>query len=60
MTVGIMLVSFGTFWSGEGVHVRWPGSDVAIVVLAALYAIVAAGLVRLLRARRVALGAAGA
>jgi uncharacterized membrane protein len=60
MTVGIMLVSFGTFWSGEGVHVHWPGSDVAIVVLAALYAAVAAGLVRLLRARRVAVGAAGA
>jgi uncharacterized membrane protein len=60
MTVGIMLVSFGTFWSGEGVHVHWPGSDVAIVVLAALYAATAALLVRLLRARRVALGAAGA
>ena len=60
MTVGIMLVSFGTFWSGEGVHVRWPGSDVAIVVLAVLYAAAAAGLVRLLRARRAAIGAAGA
>jgi len=52
MTVGIMLVSFGTFWSGEGVHVRWPGSDVAIVVLAAFYGLVAAGLVQLLRRER--------
>jgi uncharacterized membrane protein len=61
MTVGIMLVSFGTFWSGEGVHVRWPGSDVAIVVLAAIYALAAAGLVRLVRhERRVAVGADGA
>jgi Ca2+/H+ antiporter, TMEM165/GDT1 family len=61
MSVGVMLVSFGTFWSGEGVHVRWPGSDVAIVVLAALYALVAAGLVRLLRRERpVAVGAEGA
>jgi uncharacterized membrane protein len=60
MSVGVMLVSFGTFWSGEGVHVRWPGSDVAIVVLAALYALVAAGLVRLVRRqRRVAVGAEG-
>jgi Ca2+/H+ antiporter, TMEM165/GDT1 family len=60
MTVGIMLVSFGTFWSGEGVHVRWPGSDVAIVVLAAVYALAAGGLVRLLRReRRVAIGADG-
>ena len=25
MAVGIMLVSFGTFWAGEGVGVHWPG-----------------------------------
>jgi Ca2+/H+ antiporter, TMEM165/GDT1 family len=61
MSVGVMLVSFGTFWSGEGVHVRWPGRDVAIVVLAALYALVAAGLVRLLRReRRIVVGTEGA
>ena len=23
--VGLMLVSFGTFWAGEGLGVRWPG-----------------------------------
>ena len=33
MGVGLMLVSFGTFWSGEGVGVHWPGSDLAIPVL---------------------------
>ena len=37
MGVGLMLVSFGTFWSGEGVHVDWPGSDLAIPVLVAVY-----------------------
>jgi Ca2+/H+ antiporter, TMEM165/GDT1 family len=37
MLVGILLVSFGTFWSGEGLGVRWPGSDVAILVLVAIY-----------------------
>jgi uncharacterized membrane protein len=37
MGVGLMLVSFGTFWSGEGLHVSWPGSDLAIVALIALY-----------------------
>ena len=41
MMVGLMLVSFGTFWSGEGVGVRWPGSDLALPVLVAVYAAVA-------------------
>lgn len=35
--VGIMLTSFGTFWTGEGFGVNWPGTDVFILVLAALY-----------------------
>ena len=30
--VGIMLTSFGLFWVGEGAGVRWPGSDLAILV----------------------------
>ena len=41
MGVGLMLVSFGTFWSAEGVHVTWPGSDLAIPVLVACYGLVA-------------------
>lgn len=41
MVVGVMLVSFGTFWSGEGVHISWPGSDAAIVALVAFYAAIA-------------------
>jgi uncharacterized membrane protein len=40
MTVGIMLVSFGTFWAGEGVGVRWPGSELALPVLVGAYAVV--------------------
>ncbi|MGD0311014.1 MAG: hypothetical protein ABSC90_00990 [Acidimicrobiales bacterium] len=48
MGVGLMLVSFGTFWSGEGVGVHWPGSDLAIPVLVAAYAAVAWAMVRLL------------
>ncbi len=37
MFVGILLVSFGSFWSGEGLGVHWPGSDLAILVLVACY-----------------------
>jgi uncharacterized membrane protein len=31
--VGLMLVSFGTFWAGEGVGIDWVGSDLAILLL---------------------------
>src|SRR4051812_11080613 len=45
--VGIMLTSFGIFWSAEGAGADWPGGDVAILavlaaVLGASLAIVAA------------------
>jgi uncharacterized membrane protein len=40
MAVGIMLVSFGTVWAGEGVGVRWPGSELALPVLVGVYAVV--------------------
>jgi uncharacterized membrane protein len=49
MGVGLMLVSFGTFWSGEGLGVHWPGNDLAIPVLIGLYAAVTYVLVRALR-----------
>jgi len=48
MAVGLMLVSFGTFWSGEGVHVHWPGSDLALLALVALYGAAAFLFVRVL------------
>jgi uncharacterized membrane protein len=32
--VGIMLSSFGVFWTGEGLGMAWPGHDVAIIVMA--------------------------
>ncbi|HEX7442306.1 MAG TPA: hypothetical protein VF320_00370, partial [Acidimicrobiales bacterium] len=58
MGVGLMLVSFGTFWSAEGVHVTWPGSDLAIPVLVAVYALVAWVLVVALK-HDTAVGVAG-
>ena len=38
--VGVMLTSFGTYWVGEGAGVRWPGGDLAIPALVAVYAVV--------------------
>lgn len=35
--VGLMLVSFGTFWGGEGVGVHWPGADLSLLWLLAGY-----------------------
>jgi uncharacterized membrane protein len=50
--VGLLLTTFGTFWAAEGAGVDWPGSDVAILGLLGVYAVVALGYVRLLRVRR--------
>src|ERR1700726_4224788 len=50
LAVGVMLSSFGVFWTGEGLGVPWPGADLAIVAFAALFLI--AGLGPLLLARR--------
>ena len=47
--VGILLSAFGVFWSGEGLGGAWPGGDLAILGIAALYllmAIVAIGAIR--------------
>jgi uncharacterized membrane protein len=49
IAVGLMLVSFGTFWTGEGLGARWPGSDLAIPVLVGIYAAVTWLLVQLTR-----------
>lgn len=40
MSVGVLLVTYGTFWTGEGLKVRWPGGDTMLLGLAAIYAIV--------------------
>jgi uncharacterized membrane protein len=41
MTVGILLVSYGTFFAGEGLQIRWPGGDTSLVILVGLYGLVA-------------------
>jgi uncharacterized membrane protein len=49
--VGVMLTSFGVFWSGEGAGVHWPGGDLAIPVLVVFFAAVFFAYSALLRAR---------
>jgi uncharacterized membrane protein len=49
--VGIMLTTFGTFWGAEGAGANWPGGDLWILVLIALYTLVALGLVAMLERR---------
>jgi uncharacterized membrane protein len=47
--VGIMLSSFGLFWTGEGLGVAWPGADLAIPVFMLLFLAVGLLLPRLVR-----------
>jgi uncharacterized membrane protein len=47
-TVGLMLMTFGTFWLGEGLGLDWPGSDASLLWLLALYGLASWGAVRLL------------
>jgi len=49
--VGIMLTSFGIFWSAEGVGVDWPGGDSALLAIIAFVAAGAGASVYALRRR---------
>jgi uncharacterized membrane protein len=47
--VGVMLTSFGIFWSSEGAGVSWPGGDVSILALIAFVVATAFALIALAR-----------
>jgi len=47
--VGIMLTTFGTFWTVEGFGVSWPFSDVFLLILAAVYLLAALIIVQWLK-----------
>jgi Ca2+/H+ antiporter, TMEM165/GDT1 family len=51
LIVGVMLTTFGTFWSLEGIGVEWPGSDAAILGLLVFYGLTAAVYLTLERRR---------
>ena len=52
--VGAMLSSFGTFWSVEGLGVSWPGDELSLLWLIALYALAGVVLLRLVTGWRAA------
>jgi Ca2+/H+ antiporter, TMEM165/GDT1 family len=47
--VGIMLTSFGTFFSGEGIGVHWWGDDLSLLILIAAYGLASLAFVWLLK-----------
>jgi uncharacterized membrane protein len=47
--VGVMLAAFGTFWVGEGIGLHWPGADIAIVYLIAVFLLLALTLAAIAR-----------
>lgn len=49
--VGVLLSAFGTFWVGEGMHLRWPAADWSILALIASYLAIALIMVPLCRSR---------
>jgi uncharacterized membrane protein len=63
-SVGLMLSTFGIFWSVEGTGIEWPGADLAILGILGFLTLIALGLVVLLRRMherqtRIAAGATG-
>ena len=47
--VGLMLTTFGIFWTGEGIGAEWPGADLSLFGILAILAAVSLGLTRWLK-----------
>ena len=47
--VGLMLTSFGIFWTGEGLGAEWPGADLSLILILAILAAFSFAAVRWLR-----------
>jgi len=50
--VGLMLTTFGVFWSAEGAGITWPGADLAIAAILAFVSLASFALVGTLRRLR--------
>jgi len=49
--VGVVLSSFGVFFASEGLSVHWPGSDAALLYLAAGFALLSQAQIHVLARR---------
>jgi len=47
--VGLMLTSFGIFWTGEGLGADWPGADLGLIAIFALVALASYVIMRTMR-----------
>jgi uncharacterized membrane protein len=52
--VGVMLTTFGMFWSAEGAGAHWPGDDAALPAVLAFVVLLSLASVAVLRRQRVA------
>ncbi len=52
--VGLMLTTFGVFWTGEGLGAEWPGADLSLFAIFVIFAAASLGLTRWFRAARIA------
>ena len=50
--VGLMLSTFGVFWTGEGLGAEWPGADLSLIGIFIIFGAASLALTRWLRASR--------
>lgn len=58
--VGLMLTSFGIFWTGEGIGAQWPGADFALLAIFAVNALASFAIVRWMRGTELTANSRGA